>query len=129
METNFKNQQKATISQETGLTAQQERACIMLASGENATKVAELVGINRTTLYKWFKSDEFIWYYNELCREIKREVKSSVLSLHQSAVNTIKSLLESESESVRFKASTWVLENIAPMISKMERGLLLTHQT
>ena len=45
-----KNAQNATISPTTGLTPQQEQACILLASGENVTNVADKLSLNRGTL-------------------------------------------------------------------------------
>lgn len=105
-------EQKATISPTTGLTPQQEQACILLASGESVTDVADKLSLNRGTLYKWQQNKAFECYYNKQCQEYKNEVKNGLLGLHQQAVATIKQLITIGSEATRLKAATWVLDKV-----------------
>ncbi|WP_314311634.1 phBC6A51 family helix-turn-helix protein [Hoylesella saccharolytica] len=105
-------EQKATISPTTGLTPQQEQACILLASGESVTDVADKLSLNRGTLYKWQQNKAFECYYNKQCQEYKNEVKNGLLGLHQQAVATIKQLITIGSEVTRLKAATWVLDKV-----------------
>ncbi len=105
-------EQKATISPTTGLTPQQEQACILLASGESVTDVAVKLNLNRGTLYKWQQNKAFECYYNKQCQEYKNEVKNGLLGLHQQAVATIKQLITIGSEATRLKAATWVLDKV-----------------
>ena len=112
MDKGNKIEQKATISPITGLTPQQEQACILLASGENVTDVADKLSLNRGTLYKWQHNKAFECYYNKQCQEYKDEVKNGLLGLHQQAVATIQRLITTGSEATRLKAATWVLEKV-----------------
>lgn len=112
MDKGNKIEQKATISPITGLTPQQEQACILLASGENVTDVADKLSLNRGTLYKWQQNKAFECYYNKQCQEYKNEVKNGLLGLHQQAVATIEQLITTGSEATRLKAATWVLEKV-----------------
>ena len=112
MDKGNKIEQKATISPITGLTPQQEQACILLASGENVTDVADKLSLNRGTLYKWQQNKAFECYYNKQCQEYKDEVKNGLLGLHQQAVATIQQLITTGSEATRLKAATWVLEKV-----------------
>lgn len=112
MDKGNKIEQKATISPITGLTPQQEQACILLASGENVTDVADKLSLNRGTLYKWQQNKAFECYYNKQCQEYKDEVKNGLLGLHQQAVATIQRLITTGSEATRLKAATWVLEKV-----------------
>ena len=105
-------EQKATISPTTGLTPQQEQACILLASGESVTDVADKLSLNRGTLYKGQQNKAFECYYNKQCQEYKNEVKNGLLGLHQQAVATIKQLITIGSEVTRLKAATWVLDKV-----------------
>lgn len=112
MDKGNKIEQKATISPITGLTPQQEQACILLASGESVTDVADKLSLNRGTLYKWQQNKAFECYYNKQCQEYKDEVKNGLLGLHQQAVATIQQLITTGSEATRLKAATWVLEKV-----------------
>lgn len=106
------NQQNATISPATGLTPQQEQACILLASGESYTATAQRLNINRGTLYKWQLSLPFQCFYNQQCSNYKAEVRNAIFGLHALAVSTVKELINNGSEATRLKASVWLLEKI-----------------
>ena len=107
-----KNAQNATISPTTGLTPQQEQACILLASGENVTNVADKLSLNRGTLYKWQQNKAFECFYNKQCQEYKQEVKNGLLGLHQQAIATMGQLMTNGNEATRLKAAMWVLEKV-----------------
>ena len=110
-----KTQQKATINKVTGLTPQQEQACIMLASGESYTAVAERLDINRGTLYKRQSLPTFECYYNLQCQDYKDSVKNGLLGLHRQAIETIAELLVIGSENTRLRASMWVIDKISDL--------------
>ena len=112
MKDSNKSEQKATVSPTTGLTPQQEQACILLASGESYTTVAERLGINRGTLYKWQDSLPFRCFYNKQCSDYKSEVKNALLGLHNEAVATVRELLHTGGEAIRLKAAIWLLEKV-----------------
>ena len=107
-----KNQQKSTINGATGLTPQQEQACVMLASGESYTAVAEQLGINRGTLYKWQTLPTFECYYNQQCKDYQDSVKNGLLGLHRQAIDTIAELMIAGNENVRLRASMWVIDKV-----------------
>lgn len=111
-----KNQQKPTTptrSTVTGLTPQQEQACIMLASGETLSAVARQLNLNRSTLYEWQGNTAFQCYYNKQCQEHRQEVKNALLGLHRGAIDTLTALLNNGSENTRLKAAIWLLERVA----------------
>lgn len=112
MMTGNKNEQKTTKSEQTGLTPIQEQACMMLASGEGFTTVAEKLSLNRGTLYKWQQNTAFICYYNQQCQDYKSEVKNALLGLHNQAVATVRELMTTGNESTRLKAALWLLEKV-----------------
>lgn len=107
-----RNEQKATISPITGLTPQQEQACLLLASGENLTDVADKLSLNRGTIYKWQQNKAFECFFNKQCREYKDEVRNGLLGLHQQAIATMGQLIATGNEATRLKAAIWVLEKI-----------------
>jgi malate/lactate dehydrogenase len=107
-----RNRQKATISEITGLTPQQEQACVMLASGEGFTAVADKLNLNRGTLYKWLQHPAFQCYFNRQCQDYIDEVKNGLLGLHTQAITTIKTILEKGSEAARLKTAMWLVEKV-----------------
>ena len=107
-----KSEQNTTISPATGLTPQQEQACILLASGESYTAVAQRLNINRGTLYKWQDLLPFQCFYNKQCSDYKAEVRNALLGLHAEAVDTVKELMHNGGEATRLKAAIWLLVKI-----------------
>ena len=112
MKRTIKNEQKETVSTMTGLTPQQEQACILLASGEGLTSVAEKLSLNRGTLYKWQQNPAFMCYYNKQCKDFQNEVKSGIMGLHAQAMATMRELMTTGNENTRLKASMWILEKV-----------------
>ena len=107
-----RNEQNATTSPTTGLTPQQEQACILLASGENVTTVADKLSLNRGTLYRWQQNKAFECFYNKQCQEYKEEVKNRLLGLHRQAMATMEQLIATGSEATRIKAAMWILGKV-----------------
>ena len=107
-----KSEQNTTISPATGLTPQQEQACILLASGESYTAVAQRLNINRGTLYKWQDLLPFQCFYNQQCSDYKAEVRNALLGLHAEAVDTVRELMNNGGEATRLKAAIWLLERV-----------------
>lgn len=107
-----KSEQNTTISPATGLTPQQEQACILLASGESYTAVAQRLNINRGTLYKWQDLLPFQCFYNKQCSDYKAEVRNALLGLHAEAVDTVRELMHNGGEATRLKAAIWLLEKV-----------------
>lgn len=107
-----KSEQNTTISPATGLTPQQEQACVLLASGESYTATAQRLNINRGTLYKWQEMLPFQCFYNQQCSDYKAEVRNALLGLHAEAVNTVRELMHNGGEATRLKAAIWLLEKV-----------------
>lgn len=110
-----KTEHKPTLLEVTGLTPQQEQACVLLASGENYTTVAEKLGINRGTLYEWQKDIAFKCFYNRQCKDYQAEITNGVMSLHRTALDTVRGLLLEGNDSTRLKAAFWVLDKVTSM--------------
>ena len=103
------------IHPDTGLTALQEKCCLLLAAGIRITDAALQVGASRGTLYRWLQQPAFQCYLNLAKKEVQQFVEGSLLNLHQKALEGIEASLDSQREDLRLKASTWVLEKIQQM--------------
>lgn len=105
-----KSEQNETISPATGLTPQQEQACILLASGESYTTVAQRLKINRGTLYKWLDYNlPFKCYYNSQRIKYRERILERVFGLFDSAISVLSKSLNSDNEAIRLKAAMWLI--------------------
>jgi hypothetical protein len=82
------------------LSAVQQRAVELLARGEEVTKVAETIGVDRGTLYRWRNSNpNFIAVLNRWRGELQAETRDRVLALSAGAVASVaKSITEGDSK-------------------------------
>lgn len=94
----------------TGLTPQQERAAIMLASGSSVLSVAEELKVSRGTIYEWRRLITFRCYVNEQSKDYVDTIKGGVMSLADEAIAAIRDSLHSENEATRLKAAMWVAD-------------------
>lgn len=101
-----------TINAETGLTSQQEKGAILLASGTKIEDVCQSLQIGRSTLYRWRRGDAFKCFLNLVTKDIKTYVETSVLDLHTDALRAVKDSLSSDNESVKLKAAIWILDKV-----------------
>lgn len=109
------NVQKSTVSAETGLTPIQEQACIMLASGESITTVADKLSVNRGTLYKWQDDESFECFFNQQRQDYKNDVRNGLLGLHRRAINAVSELLDTGNDNTRLKLAMWILDKVENM--------------
>ena len=108
-----KNQQNSTQSTlVTGLTAIQEQAAILLASGESVTDVAEKVSVNRTTIYQWQQKISFQCFYNQQCQIIQDNIRNGLFGLYGDALQALKDTLNSDNEPAKLKAAMYILGKI-----------------
>lgn len=108
-----KNQQKATNSTiPTGLTAIQEQAAILLASGESVTDVAARVNVNRATIYLWQQKISFQCFYNQQCQIIQDNIRNGLCGLYAEALNAVQGCLKSTNEAVKLKAAMYVIGKV-----------------
>ena len=116
---NDRKRQKATqianapaVSDITGLTPLQEKSAILLASGETLTAVANKLGINRSTIYKWQMQVAFQCFYNQQCRDYKNNLKNGLFGLADEVLTAVKSCLHSNNEATRLKAAMWIADKV-----------------
>lgn len=94
----------------TGLTPQQEKAVILLASGQTITEVAKHLNIERSTLYQWGAKANFKAYFNSLTKEIQDNTENCLFGLLEEALKTLRDSLNSKNESVKLKAALSIID-------------------
>ena len=100
------------INTDTELTALQEKAIYLLASGKGITETAKEIKTDRTTLYNWQKEAEFEAFYNKVRSEFKEQARNEMVSLFTDALTTVRNCLQSENENIKLKAAIYILKQM-----------------
>lgn len=103
---------KLNISQETGLTPQQEQVAILLASGAGVTEVADKAQISRATIYQWQQLTTFKCFFNKQCNDVRNALTVGLFGLASEALQVIKECLNSEDDKVRLKTAIWITDKL-----------------
>jgi transposase len=98
----------------TALNAKQLQVAVALAAGKTETDAARLVGVNRSTIYRWQRDPEFVAELNRLKREIRADRRAKLRTLLDTATEIMQRSLEDEDEDIRLKAAMFVLTKFAP---------------
>ena len=88
------------------LTATQEQALLLLASGETVTATAEAVGVSRQTVSEWANRDpEFIAALNSVRQETLDAGADKLRGMVEKALDAVEAGFDSEELSAKDKAS------------------------
>jgi transposase len=98
----------------TELNAKQLQVAVALAEGKTETEASRLVGVNRTTIYRWQRDPEFVAELNRLKREILADHRAKLRTLLDSATQIVQRCLEDEDKEIKLKAAMFVLAKFAP---------------
>jgi hypothetical protein len=91
------------------------RAAVALSVGQTETDVARLVGVNRTTIYRWQQDAEFVAEANKLKREYLAEQRARLHTLLHQAMMTLKSCLDRQDlDAIKVKAAMFIVSHFAP---------------
>ena len=71
------------------LSPAQGQAAQLLADGSKVNDVAEVVKVNRGTIWSWSKKPSFMAEINRIQNEYRESCQSMMLGLHAEAVETI----------------------------------------
>lgn len=97
---------------ELGLTEQQDQAASLLAyGGIEKQEIAKIVKCSRTTLWQWEKKPEFMAAVDIHKRDKKNVARSMMLGILEKAIKVQEDLLQSDDESIRFKASDRIISH------------------
>src|SRR5262245_50577367 len=73
---------------ESSLDGKQLQAALALAEGKTETQTAQLLEVNRTTIYRWQKQAAFLAEVNRLKQEYLTEYRGKVRELVAKATHT-----------------------------------------
>lgn len=119
-----------------GLSDNQLKAIPLILSARSITEGVERAGISRSTFYDWMQDQTFKAEFERQRRIIVDEGLHNLKLSISEAVDTLLKLLKAESEGVRLRAATSILEHISKFmeteeleqrISEIERRLNEKH--
>ena len=88
------------------LTATQEQALLLLASGETVTRTAEVVGVSRQTCSEWVNRDpDFIATLNTLRQETLDAGADRLRNMVEKALGAVEAGFDSEELSAKERAA------------------------
>ena len=92
------------------LTRKQEQAISALLAEATLASAAERVSVNESTLRRWLSLPEFAAAYREARRQVMEKAMAQLQQSSWAASTTLLRLLTAESESVRLRAATAILD-------------------
>ena len=94
----------------TTLTAKQQQAITLLASGKSQRQTAKAVGVSPQTITAWMKLDAFQKGLDGLLSTVEAESTQLLRSQRLKAVDALTDLLDSKTPAVKLAAAKTVLE-------------------
>ena len=94
----------------TTLTAKQQQAITLLASGKSQRQTAKAVGVSPQTITAWMKLDAFQKGLDGLLSTVEAESTQLLRSQRLKAVGALTDLLDSKTPAVKLAAAKTVLE-------------------
>ncbi|MBH1978882.1 MAG: helix-turn-helix domain-containing protein [Comamonadaceae bacterium] len=92
------------------LTAKQQQAVTLLASGKSQRQTAKAVGVSPQTITAWMKLDAFQKGLDGLLSTVEAESTQLLRSQRLKAVGALTDLLDSKTPAVKLAAAKTVLE-------------------
>ena len=102
-------QQNATNS-EKELSERQELAIPHLVSAKSASETAELIGVNRTTIYRWMDDPAFREEYDRQRDAVANFARSSMRALMLKAMSIQAERLDSDDPKERARAAKEIID-------------------
>jgi transposase-like protein len=96
--------------EDSGLTVTQERVAVALAMGKPVAEISREVEVPSSTIYMWRQQAAFSTYYKRLQREVVREIRGQLAELRDTALDTLKEMLDGAGEQTRLKAACYILD-------------------
>jgi AcrR family transcriptional regulator len=91
------------------LNEKQLAAVEMLVAGGSLSTIAKTIGVDRRTLYRWRKDEEFLEVLNSRRREVWCDVVGRLRDLTHPSLEVMAQQLEEKFDRTRFRAAALIL--------------------
>ena len=95
----------------------QEQAACELARGTPVSMIAERLGVNRKTLFRWREQTDFKRRVEDLRCEINARFVGKLFDVGSEAIETLRRLCEHESPQIRLQAARALLSAVVGRIA------------
>ena len=111
------------------LTTNQNKALALLATGQSVEEISNLLGIHRSTLWRWRQDPQFIAEWNKLVYETKEAQERALLEMQAKAIGALGDCLNSKNEMVKLRASLTILNRVQELrVGATEANQILQNQ-
>lgn len=114
------HQENRELVMEQNLSHKQKMVIAEFVKTGQVETVCQQTGISRETYYQWLKNPEFKQELQTQQDALYKTTLSTMKNLFTEAVETQKSLLKSEDERIRLRASNAIIHNIVKIIEMDE---------
>jgi len=87
----------------------------LLIAGKSQTEAAQILDIGYATIQRWMALPHVKQAYEELSNSLSLQVNERINQLSNKALAALEDSLQCKSSLVKFQASTYVLERVAPV--------------
>ena len=111
------------------LTANQNKALALLATGQSVEEISNSLGIHRSTLWRWRQDPQFIAEWNKLIYETKEVQERALLEMQAKAICALGDCLNSRNEMVKLRASLTILDRVQGLrVGAIDANQILQNQ-
>ena len=111
------------------LTANQNKALALLATGQSVEEISNFLGIHRSTLWRWRQEPQFIAEWNKLIYETKEVQERALLEMQAKAIGALGDCLNSRNEMVKLRASLTILDRVQGLrVGAIDANQILQNQ-
>lgn len=98
---------------ESGLTLKQEAVAAELVLGRTVAMISEKHDVSTTRIYEWRQHNAaFAAYLKRLQKDAAREIRGQLTDMKDTALDTVKELMEGGKDEVRLKAACYILDSM-----------------
>ncbi len=102
------------MAEEEILTVKQSQLIELIIAGKTQEEAATTLEVGARTVARWMTLPHVKKAYEELKSDVSLQVREKIKGLSDKALDALKDSLECKSSLVKFQASTYVLERVAP---------------
>ncbi len=98
----------------------QNKAIELLAQGSSIDATANIVKVNRRTIYQWMQDQEFMMALHDKSAEVIENLNRRLVSLNEKALDVLEACMNSRSEAVRLRSAIYLNGKLYQVLGDLE---------